>query len=191
MPKLWDATIEAHRTAVRDTILDTGWALAHEHGPLAVTMSQIAESAGIGRATLYKYFTDVQTILVAWHERHLAHVVEHLTALASDTADPNTRLKALFDAYAQHSRHRGQQDAELAALVHRGSQLAAAERQLHELFRDRLVASAEAGLVRTDVTPDELAVYCQSALDAARFLPSKAAVRRLVAITLDGLRHPD
>lgn len=34
-----------------------------------MTMSRIAEEIGIGRATLYKYFPDVEAILLAWHER--------------------------------------------------------------------------------------------------------------------------
>lgn len=38
------------------------------------------------------------------------------------------------------------------------------------------------------VAPDELVIYCLYALTAASTLPSKAAVHRLVAITLAGLR---
>ena len=56
MPKLWDETIDAHRREVRHAILHATGALVAEHGLLSVTMSQIAEQAGIGRATLYKYF---------------------------------------------------------------------------------------------------------------------------------------
>lgn len=63
MPRLWDDTIEAHRRAVQKAILDNAWALVTEHGLAAVTMSQIAEKTGIGRATLYKYFPDVEAIL--------------------------------------------------------------------------------------------------------------------------------
>ena len=69
MPKLWSETIEAHRRDVRGAILDTTAELVAEHGLLSVTMSQNAEATGIGRATLYKYFSDVEAILVARHER--------------------------------------------------------------------------------------------------------------------------
>lgn len=51
MPKLWNQTIEAHRRDVHDAILDTAAALVAEHGLRSVTMSQIAEQTGIGRAT--------------------------------------------------------------------------------------------------------------------------------------------
>ena len=76
MPKLWNETIEAHRRAVHDAALDTAAALVAERGLLSVTMSQIAEETGIGRATLYKYFPDVEAILIAWHERQIARHLE-------------------------------------------------------------------------------------------------------------------
>src|SRR5918996_4902222 len=62
VPRLWTETIEEHRRAVRDATLDTAAALVGEHGLRSVTMSQIAEETGIGRATLYKYFPDVEAI---------------------------------------------------------------------------------------------------------------------------------
>lgn len=51
-----------------------------------------------------------------------------------------------------------------------------------------LSEGAETGELRDDVAPDELASYCLHALAAASSLPSKAAVRRLVTVTLTGLR---
>jgi hypothetical protein len=47
---------------------------------------------------------------------------------------------------------------------------------------------AKTGDVRDDVSPDELAGYCLNALAGAGRQRSKAAVRRLVTVTLDGLR---
>ena len=70
MPKLWEDTIETHRQAVRDAVLEAAWDLVRERGLMAVTMSQIAVKAGIGRATLYKYFPDVEAILRTFHDRH-------------------------------------------------------------------------------------------------------------------------
>jgi len=49
---------------------------------------------------------------------------------------------------------------------------------------------ARDGEIRDDVAPGELANYCLHALSAAGSLPSKAAVRRLVAVTMAGLRRP-
>jgi AcrR family transcriptional regulator len=52
---------------VREAILDATGELVLSRGLLAVTMSDIAEATGIGRATLYKYFPGVEAILNAWH----------------------------------------------------------------------------------------------------------------------------
>ncbi|MEU7278029.1 TetR/AcrR family transcriptional regulator [Streptomyces sp. NPDC045431] len=191
MPKLWNETIETHRNAVRQAILETTWALVTEHGLMSVTMSQIAEKAGIGRATLYKYFPDVESILTAHHERHVAAHLAHLAELRDRPGTPGERLEAVLERYALISHHRGRHGTEeLAALLHRGEPVAQAQRQLTDLFHGLLTQAATSGDIRDDIAPDELANYCLHALGAASALPSEAAVRRLVAVTLAGLRPP-
>jgi AcrR family transcriptional regulator len=191
MPKLWNATIEAHRRAVRDAILDTTAALVAEDGLRSVTMSQIAEEAGIGRATLYKYFPDVETILLAWHERQIAGHLDYLAEVRDQAGEAGERLEAVLAAYALISHEsRGHHNTELAAFLHRDEQVARAQRQLRDMIRDLLTEGAETGDLRDDIAPDELASYCLHALTAASSLPSEAAVRRLVTVTLAGLRPP-
>ncbi len=188
VPKLWNETIEAHRHAVRDATLDATAALVAERGLASVTMSQIAEDTGIGRATLYKYFPDVDAILMAWHERQIAGHLEHLAEVRDRAGDPGQRIEAVLEAFALMShQHDG---TELATLLHRGEHVARAQRQLRDFIRDLLVEGAAAGDLRDDVAPDELASYCLHALTAAGGMPSKAAIRRLVAVTLAGLRPP-
>ena len=58
------------------------------------------------------------------------------------------------------------------------------------LIRDLLTECARSGDLRDDVPPGELAIYCLHALTAAGNLKSKAEVRRLVQVTLSGLRAP-
>jgi AcrR family transcriptional regulator len=191
VPKLWNETIEAHRRAVRDATLDTTAALVAEHGLRSVTMSQIAQETGIGRATLYKYFSGVEAILLAWHERHVTGHLEQLAEVRDQAGDAGERLEAVLEAYAliSHEHHGIELGTELAALLHRGEQVARAQQQLSDLIRDLLTEAAETGDVRDDVAPDELVSYCLHALTAASSLPSKAAVRRLVTVILAGL-HP-
>jgi AcrR family transcriptional regulator len=165
--------------------VDTTAALVAEHGLRAVTMSRIAEETGIGRATLYKYFPDVESILLAWHERQIRAHLEQLRGLESD-ADPVARLAAVLQAYAliQHERH----EPELTALLHRDHHVAQAQQHLRDFLRDLIAEGAAAGRFRNDVPADELADYCVHALTGARGLPDAPAVRRLVAVTLAGLR---
>ncbi len=55
------------------------------------------------------------------------------------------------------------------------------------MIRDTVVEAVAAGDIRDDVAPDELTTYCLHALAAASSLPSKAAIRRLVTLTLAGM----
>jgi AcrR family transcriptional regulator len=190
VPKLWNETIEEHRRAVHDAALDTTAALVAEHGLASVTMSRIAAETGIGRATLYKYFPDVEAILAAWHARHVARHLEHLAAVRDQAdADPAGRLEAVLTAYALITYQRPQ-GTEIASLVHRGEHMAQAEQLLLGFVSDLIAGAAQAGELRDDAEPGELASYCLHALNAAGRLPSEAAVRRLVAITMAGLRPP-
>ncbi|MGI8880554.1 MAG: TetR/AcrR family transcriptional regulator [Jatrophihabitans sp.] len=188
MPKLWTDTIDAHRQAVRDATLDAAEALVAAHGVTAMTMSRIAEETGIGRATLYKYFPDVEAIMAAWHERHIAQHLQQLATVRDQVAPPAARLEAVLKHYADMSYQR--HDTELVALLHRGEHVVRAQHELRDLVRDLIIEGAMTGELRDDVAPDELATYCLHALSAAGNLPSKAAVRRLLDVTMSGLRRP-
>jgi AcrR family transcriptional regulator len=189
VPKLWNETIELHRQEVRDAILDTTAAVVTDRGLLSVTMSQIAEETGIGRATLYKYFPDVEAILRAWHEREIGKHLGQLAEIRNRPGEPGERLAAVLHAFAliAHSSH-DHSDIELAAFLHRDHQVIRAEDHLQAMITELLSEAVEAGQARSDVAPHELATYCLHALGAARSLKSKTAIRRLVDITLDGLR---
>src|SRR5829696_4544266 len=100
MPKLWTETMDTHRQAVRDAILDATARLVARQGIASVTMSGVAEAAGIGRATLYKYFADLDAILVGWHERHVASHLAHLAAVRDAAPARADRLLAILEAYA-------------------------------------------------------------------------------------------
>jgi AcrR family transcriptional regulator len=185
VPKLWSETIEAHRREVGDAILDAAANLVTKHGLRAVTMSQIAETTGIGRATLYKYYPDVESILARWHERHVAGHLRDLSLLQSQAGRPVERLSAVLERYAviQHERDRG----ELGALLHRGEHVDRAGKHLRDLFRTLLAEAAEAGEIRSDIPAAELAEYCLNALSAAAAVPTKTAAVRLASVVLAGL----
>lgn len=169
----------------------TPGSLVTEHGPLSVTMSAVADRAGIGRATLYKYFPDVRSILMAGHERHVATHVAELQALRRRHSRPADRLRAVLLAYAFIARNRRKHgNDELDALVHTGPKVQRAQQQILDVLRDVLGEAAGAGALRTDVGVDELALFCLHALAAAGNLRSDRAVERLVSVTLAGLRPP-
>lgn len=190
MPKLWEESIDGHRRSVRDAITQAAWRLAEEHGPLSLTMSQVAGAAGIGRATLYKYFPDVESILVAHHARHVEDHLRALEDLRVRPQPPGARLFAVVEEYASICFHRGRQSSvDIGSLVHRGPEVAEGERRLHRLFADLIAEAAAEGLVRTDLGPEELAAYCRRALEAASALTDPDGVGRLTRVVLDGLGY--
>ena len=190
VPKLWNETIEEHRRAVRDATLNTTAALVAKHGLRAVTMSRIAQETGIGRATLYKYYPDVESILVAWHERLVAEHLRQLSEVRQRTdLTAGEWLAAVLERYALilHEHH----GTELAVLLHQGPHFDRAQQHLHGLVAGMVADGAESGELRDDVSPGELATYCLHAASAATSATSKAAVRRLIDVTLGGLRPSD
>ncbi|QYX76164.1 TetR/AcrR family transcriptional regulator [Streptomyces akebiae] len=186
MPKLWNETIDAHRHAVREAILNTTTELVKAGGLRSVTMSQIAEKTGIGRATLYKYFSDVEAVLLAWHERQVTGHLHQMAEVAGQPGTPAERLQAVLEAYADIARQR--HGGELATLLHQGEHVSHAEHHLAHMVQALIAEGADSGDLRGDIPPAELAQYCLHALTAAAGLPSVAAVRRLVGVTLNGLR---
>lgn len=169
--------------------MSTTWRLVSEHGLLSVTMSRIAEETGIGRATLYNYFPDVEAILSAHHERHITEHLAQLTELRDRDDVAGDRLEAVLLGYARicYFRRRHHAD-ELGTLLHRGEQVNRAQQHLHGLLHELLAEVAATGRLRTDVSPDELASYCLHALSAAGDMGSEDAVARLVRVTLAALR---
>lgn len=187
MPKLWSETIQVHRREVGNAILDATAALVAEYGLPSVTMSQIAETTGIGRATLYKYFPSVEAILIAWHERQVNDHLRQLASIRDQGGDASERLEAVLEAFAFicYQNH----GTELAAIGHQGAHVAHAQQQLIGFVQSLLSEVAQGGNLRDDIPHDELASYCLHALTAASRLHSNAAVHRLVTLTLSGLKR--
>jgi hypothetical protein len=141
-------------------------------------------------------------ILLAWHERQVGRHLEQLAAVrdrpgaprpgAPRPGAPAERLAAVLEVYARivHAHPHEHPAADPGAQLHRREHVARAQHRLRDFVRDLVAEGAAAGAFRADVAPEELATYCLHALGAAGALPSEAAVRRLVAVTLAGLHPP-
>jgi AcrR family transcriptional regulator len=182
MPKLWKDTIEGHRQSVRDATLDATAALVTKHGLTAVTMSQIAKDTGIGRATLYKYFPDVEAVLVAWHERMINQHLGQLHAALDKSRDPLKALRTALETYGHATQ--AQRGHALAAQLHSFPHAKSASLHLRHFIETLIVAAVKAGAVRSDIPPGELTAYALAALSAAE---SELSIGRLVDLVLSGL----
>ena len=181
----WDHTVDEHRAVQREFIAAAAWALAQENGPFAITMSQVAEAAGVSRPTLYKYFPDVESMLTAHHRKHVeAHVAE-LASIVNGPGKPGERLDRLVVAYAEICHHRARHgSAEIDRLVHSPFELDAAESQLVDLFA-RAIREADTG--RRELAPPALAAFAVRALAAAADVP-RTKVPAVARLVLEALR---
>ena len=148
-------------------------------------MSQIATRTGIGRATLYKYFPDVESILLAWHERQVARHLEQLGRASQQIESPRERLEAVLTTYAVLTRENHGVDP--AGFLHRSDHVTHAHEHLVAFVAQLIGEGVNRRELRGDVPEQELAAFCLSALGAAGGLTTEAALERLVAVTLDAL----
>ena len=190
MASHWKHSVDAHKQSTESAIAEAAWSLAQQRGPLAVSMSNVAAAAGVSRPTVYKYFSDVESMLIAQHRRHVAEHLAELDAIAAGTGEPTERLAAVLKAYGEicHARaHHG--DHDIDRLVHTGFEVTAAEREVAQLLTRIIGQGADAGGARNDVTPAVLAAYCVRALAAAADVP-RTAVAGLVDVVRSSL-EPD
>ncbi|MEB3370344.1 TetR/AcrR family transcriptional regulator [Saccharopolyspora mangrovi] len=148
-----------------------------------VPLSEIARRSGLGRATVYRHFSDRYALGLAVAESKL-HLLRELVA-DTDDADFLEVLAELFEE--QISRR---------PLVRLFRELSAADQRR---YADQLVAvlspglrrAQRAGAVRADVTPADLALICEMVEGAlSSHLPTGGvdSVERVVQTLLTGLR---
>jgi AcrR family transcriptional regulator len=88
----------------RARVLEAAARLFSEHDGRELTMEQIAQAAGVGKATLYRRYPDVPSIAVALLDEHERRLQEQL--LRGDPplgpgAPPEERLAAFYGAMAE------------------------------------------------------------------------------------------
>jgi AcrR family transcriptional regulator len=75
-----------------DKILQTARRLFVQQGYTATSMRQVAEQAGIGKATIYHHFPDKQAIVMALHKKNLARMSEAVQLVRAEN-DPRRRIQ--------------------------------------------------------------------------------------------------
>jgi AcrR family transcriptional regulator len=185
VPKVWADTIEQHKVAVRDAVIEAAEGLIEDGGVAGLTMSHLAEAAGIGRATLYKYFSSIEEVLAAWHQDQVDRHVKQLRDLVAATP-PEHLLGSLLRTYARLTT--GRSRGSVGMWLHESAYVGHAERVLEVMLADVIAAAAARGDVRSDVAPLELARFCLHALGATHGTSSQASADRLVRVVEDGLR---
>lgn len=185
MPKTWDDTLEGHREAVRRAAMQAALEIASEAGFQKVSMSSVATRTGITRATLYKYFPDVESIFVEWHRRTLEHHVAHVDGIVRSPGDAAARLRAILEFFAMTAfRHHGSRFAEV---LHSREHAVAAENRLLGILEQVIEEGIDALEFRKDLWPREVAVFLHGSLSGVHRLPDEVAVRRVVDLAVGSI----
>jgi AcrR family transcriptional regulator len=155
----WRDTLETHKARYRERIIDAAIELVAEEGVAKASMAALAQRAGIGRATVYKYFPDVEHALLAHVEREVDECRSALLAVLARDSDPVVRLRGCIEAllgYFASQRHRlgwvtlEQADLSSAAV----SRLRTLMMSLPEPFVETITAGVENGGLRPDLRPE-------------------------------------
>lgn len=186
---MWTTTVESHRHEVREAILTAVDRIVDEQGLLSLRMTQIADAAGIGRATLYKYFPDVEDVLSAWHRRLVDRHLAELTTLRDGPGTAGERLRSVLSFWLQIAGRRHHPGVQVASALHRDGHVGEAERRLQDLVAELIDEAAATGVVRSDVPASELAAYCLHALGAGAELESAGRDRLLELVWLSLHEH--
>ncbi|MEV4801497.1 TetR/AcrR family transcriptional regulator [Nonomuraea sp. NPDC049421] len=93
MPRIKAATIGEHRAQTRDRILQAVSRLSRVQGIDAISMTDVANEAGITRTVLYNYFPDKAALLLAFTERVTHYFIESYERELPVGASPSERLR--------------------------------------------------------------------------------------------------
>ncbi len=89
MPRIRAASIDEHKALTRRALLDAAYELIDEAGTAEVALGEVALSAGVGRTTLYDYFSDRDDLIAALVEEELPYVLSDLIqAVPTDLSIP-------------------------------------------------------------------------------------------------------
>lgn len=149
----WRQARDDHRARQAEAIAATALSLITAHGAPALTMAAIAAAAGISRQTLYRYYRDVDAVLVGVAEL-ITHEHEQFEAAVAQAGNPAAQLDLILRTVAAAAGHGDNAAALRAALPPDAREvLTDHEARLHQVLADVLTAGVEADLFRSDLAP--------------------------------------
>jgi AcrR family transcriptional regulator len=84
------------RNGVRERILDTTNALLHRYGYRRMTMAELARESGVGKGTLYLYFSSKQEVALSSIDRLIDQLAVRLREIAGQAGAVSARLEAML-----------------------------------------------------------------------------------------------
>ncbi len=115
MPRIQAETVEEHKTLVHRRLLDAAMLLFSEMGYASTTFADLAAEAGVGRTTIYEYFSDKEDLLASLVEEELPLTISAMLDSLPEGSSGVERLAALAKAMVEFVAT----DPTLGMLLHR------------------------------------------------------------------------
>lgn len=154
MTNSWNQAKLDHRARQSATIAEAAFRLLLEHGASALNMAAIATAAGVSRQTLYRYYPDIDAVLVGIAELIASHDSQ-LEAHVRSQPDPAAQLGALIQMVTQAAGHDGPGVTELRASLPPAARdvLARHEQRVTHLLAQILQDGMDRSVFRADLEP--------------------------------------
>jgi len=150
----WERARLDHRVRQSEAIASSALTLVLERGASALTMAAIAAAANVSRQTLYRYYPDIDAVLVGVAELIASHD-DRLEAQVLEQPDPAAQLDTFIGAVAHTGSHHTHESAALqTTLPPRAREvLARHEDRIVRVLVHVLKTGINAGVFRSDVEP--------------------------------------
>ncbi len=150
--ELWHDSLSAHRVRTAERIAGVAMSIIASRGIAGLTMSALADAAGVSRQTLYKYFPDVDAVLAEMAAIGSAGITELADRIDAED-DPREGLRVFVAAILESAAAGHPSPIALAAAVPASAREAM---RSHEEAAEALVIGLlrrgrDAGVFRADL----------------------------------------
>jgi AcrR family transcriptional regulator len=108
MPKIQAPSIAEHRELRRHQLISAAMELALEGGAEAVTVSAVAQKAGLSRSSIYEYFSSSADLIADLVVEELDYYTARLAEAIKDATDPFEKIELWIAEglrYVEDGRH--------------------------------------------------------------------------------------
>ncbi|MHA7210475.1 TetR/AcrR family transcriptional regulator [Arthrobacter sp. MDT1-65] len=181
------------RSAVRKAVVGAVAQLLRDGGIAAVTMPRTADAAGMSPATLDKYFSEAEILILAWREQQVSRYLAYLRGHAVPSADPMDTLQTVLEVYSVVSQQSSTPNAPAARddITPSGTADEHQQTYLTDLIQQAthqgLDTAASGRRIRTDLNASQLAAFALHAVHSAAFAPTPEAARALARVIVNEL----
>lgn len=161
--------------STNDRIIHATLTLISKYGLGVVTMSRVADTAGVARQTLYNHYDDIDNIVAAAIDRHNRESINLLEAALQLAESPTDKIEQMvrhFVMVGSHARHAFDFGTGLSAnaRVTLNAYNDAVERHIRDILED----GRRSGDFRPDLTPEIDTILTRSLLEGLYELAADA-----------------